>query len=101
MKIRIHENSLRVRLNKEELEMLRKSLPVETCLFFPDGASLTLQVKQNDGFLCTYKEGNISICIPEKEINALKNTPQYMIAHKWSTDNKLKLSILVELDMMN
>jgi hypothetical protein len=48
MKLRIHENSLRIRVNRPDVEALRRDGSIEHCLAITAGARLTYRLELTD-----------------------------------------------------
>ena len=102
MKIRIHNNTIRLRLSMSEVEQLSEKNEIKEELKFPSpypSFIYNLKASAKEKFLSlTFAEGEISISLPLSEVKDWANTEQIGIAKTQSLEDGTNLQLLVEKD---
>lgn len=94
MKIRIKDNSIRLRLTKSEVDDFVNNGIVEGRTEFLTGQSLTYALSKSTSFDASFNEGKIRIALPEELVNGWQNNPIVGFDHEFNNG----LKILVEKD---
>jgi hypothetical protein len=68
MKLRFHQNSLRLRLSQSEVAQLSEQGWVEDRIEFPDGQVLTFGLESGESSSARLDEGSIRVIAPRPEI---------------------------------
>ena len=105
MKLRIHDNSVRFRLTRSEVDRLNAGETVEgTVRFAPaPAASFTYAVEasaQSAEVRATGADRQIRVILPAKLVRSWATTDQVSIEHTQPIGAGLSLSILVEKDFV-
>jgi len=100
MKIRLYQNSIRLRLSSESLELLDRENHVDTQLNFPDNKFLIMELKIGDNYSCQYGNDKIVIQLESAATRSWLGTEGTSISHIFKLDNNLEMSILVEKDFL-
>ena len=101
MKLRLRDNSLRLRLSRSEVEALRHSGLVTAQTAFPGGRDLYYVVESSPASITPaafYTENTITVRLPETSVLAWATTEQVSIADDQVLVDGERLSILVEKD---
>ena len=101
MKLRIRDNSLRVRLTRGEVDSLRDHGLVAASTGFPGGRELQYLVESSPASVnaaAFYSDNVVTIRLPETAVLAWANSEQVSIAGEQRLDDGEQLSILVEKD---
>ena len=102
MKIRIHNNTIRLRLSMSEVEQLSEKNEIKEELKFPSpypSFIYNLKASAKEKFLSiTFVQGEISISLPLSEVKDWANTEQIGIAKTQSLEDGINLQLLVEKD---
>lgn len=101
MKIRIKDNSLRLRLTRSEVEAMREVGAVTSTTGFPGARQFRYSLQSSpvsDDPAACYAENEITVRIPETTILAWATTEQVSITGDQVLDDGQVLSILVEKD---
>ncbi|MBI0399630.1 MAG: hypothetical protein GYB55_04840 [Cytophagales bacterium] len=102
MKIRIHNNTIRLRLSMSEVEQLSEKNEIKEELKFPSpypSFIYNLKASAKEKFLSlTFEQGEISISLPLSEVKDWANTEQIGIAKTQSLEDGINLQLLVEKD---
>ena len=102
MKIRIHNNTIRLRLSMSEVEQLSEKNEIKEELKFPSpypSFIYNLKAPAKEKFLSlTFEQGEISISLPLSEVKDWANTEQIGIAKTQSLEDGINLQLLVEKD---
>lgn len=102
MKIRIHNNTIRLRLSMSEVEQLSEKNEIKEELKFPTpypSFIYNLKASAKEKFLSiTFVQGEISISLPLSEVKDWANTEQIGIAKTQSLEDGINLQLLVEKD---
>lgn len=101
MKLRIHGNSLRLRLNRAEVAELADKGRVESSIEFSPWAKLSYSVEvikdlAAAGAVCL--AGDIRVQVPENDVREWAKTERVEIAAEQPLGDGRRLSILVEKD---
>ncbi len=101
MKLRIRDNSIRLRLTRAEVESLRDAGAVSGRTVFPGGREFKYVVESspasvNPGAL--FSDSIVTVRLPETTVLAWANTEQVSIFDEQRLDDGDLLSILVEKD---
>lgn len=100
MKIRIKDNSLRLRLTQSEVEAIHKEGEVECSIDFLD-ASLHYSLKRDDvrEIGASFNNNHIKVVLPEVDANEWAcNEQKVGLEHLQKMDDGKSLKILVEKD---
>lgn len=102
MKIRIRENSIRLRLTKPEVEEFCKTKSFSQNTPFGNATfTYTLQSKEEDnGLSAAYLNHEIIVFIPLADVEKWKNDAQVGFTNTFDTGNGIELSLKVEKDFV-
>ena len=101
MKIRIRDNSLRLRLTRGEVDAIRDNGVVTSTTGFPGGRQFSYSLESSPASVnpaAFYSDNEIRIRLPETQVLAWTTTEQVSIEGEQVLDDGEKLSILVEKD---
>ncbi len=98
MKLRIQENSIRLRLSQSEVDNFSSKGIISGRTEFPGGSMLLYQLHSGPLLLTSLSNNTISITLPQVEVEHWVSTDQVGINHDLNLENGDKLSILVEKD---
>ena len=101
MKIRIRDNSIRLRLSKGEVEAVRDKGVVTSSTGFPGGRQFSYSLESSPASVnpaAFYSENKMKIRVPETTVLAWAITEQVSIKGEQLLDDGEKLTILVEKD---
>jgi hypothetical protein len=99
MKLRIRENTIRLRLKQNEVEKLAsgQSIVERTC--FPDSVlTYRLDVSTDGQFSASFHDGNLTICLPRPDITKWAQNNDVSIVAEQALGNSEVLSLLIEKD---
>ena len=103
MKLRIRDNSVRIRLMRAEVEALRDTGIVEAHTPFPGGRTLTYCVESSPGIInpaAFFSASRISVRLPETTVLAWASSEQVSIDGEQVLVDGSKLRVLVEKDFV-
>ena len=101
MKLRIHGNALRLRLNQSEVAQFSKTGWLEEAVEFAPGASFTYALESLSGVFApraVYQSGSLRIQIPTSAAHQWITTSQVGIEGDQAISQGKQLSILIEKD---
>jgi len=101
MKLRIHGNSLRLRLNRTEVAELAQNGRVENALEFGQRAKLIYSVEAAQNLAeprAAFFKGSISIQVPEAAVREWARTERVEISGEQPLRDGQRLAILIEKD---
>jgi hypothetical protein len=101
VKIRIKDNSIRLRLTRGEVETVRDSGVVVSTTGFPGGRQFSYALESSPASVnpaAFYSDNEIRVRLPETMVLAWTATEQVSIGGEQTLDDGEKLSILVEKD---
>ncbi|NNC77430.1 MAG: hypothetical protein HKN77_05655 [Woeseiaceae bacterium] len=101
MKLRIRDNSVRLRLTQGEVEALAKDGLIAATTAFPDGRDFKYQVESSPASVkpeANFTASVISVRLPESTVLAWATSSQVSIAGKQQLDDGQLLELLVEKD---
>ena len=101
MKIRIKDNSIRLRLTRGEIDLIRDKGVVRAITRFPGSRQFSYSVESSPASInpaAFYSESEISVLLPETVVLAWAKTEQVSIEGEQVLDGGDKLKILVEKD---
>ena len=100
MKIRIRDNSLRLRLTKGEVKQLANTGDVTCNTEFGHDVKFTYQIKASDQaeIIASFNENVISIIVPEEKISHWANSEEVSLRAEQNTLSAEPLRILIEKD---
>ncbi len=101
MKLRIRDNSIRLRLSQTEVEALDGQGSISSKIAFTGGAALVYEIESSPACVAptaTFEDDRISIRLPSSSVEAWAATEQISIRDEQSLSSGEKLSILVEKD---
>ena len=103
MKLRIQENSLRLRLSKSEVSLIGNGETVEETLDFGGEPAQRLiyalvPVENTEELTAAFDSGRITIFLPKSQANEWARTDQIGIKAAKSISNERVLHILIEKD---
>ena len=98
MKIRIQNNTIRVRLNEREVKDLHAGKELESNTVFPENTLLiTLRPKLSN--MVTLSNNTLIIDVADHAVASWANSDDVTLAMDYDIPNDQKLSILVEKDL--
>ncbi len=70
MKLRFRDNSLRLRVNRREVQALAAGTALAECVYFPGGSTLsyTLEPADHPGHQASFEQGRIHVYAPTQEV---------------------------------
>lgn len=101
MKLRIRDNSIRLRLTRGEVEQLRDEGLVQANTSFPGGRGFCYEVESSPASVTPaafLSDNKITIQLPESTVGAWALSEQVSLAGEQQYKNGEQLSILVEKD---
>jgi hypothetical protein len=101
VKIRIRDNSIRLRLTRGEVDAMRENGVVQSKTGFPGGRYLSYALESSPACVqpaAFYSDNEIRVCLPEKAVAEWAATEQVSVDGEQTLDDGNKLSILVEKD---
>ncbi|MDO6438395.1 hypothetical protein Q4534_13320 [Cyclobacterium sp. 1_MG-2023] len=102
MKIRIHNNAIRLRLSVSEVEQLSETNEIKEELKFPSPYSSFIYILKastdENPLSITFENEQISISLPSSEIKEWANTEQVGIAKTQVLPDGTHLQLLIEKD---
>ena len=101
MKLRIRDNSIRLRLTRTEVETLRDDGMVRASTAFPGGRELRYEVESSPASIkpgAFLSNSTVTVRLPESVVQAWANTEQVSISGEVQHSNGDALAILVEKD---
>ncbi len=101
MKLRIRDNSVRIRLTRTEVDSLRSQGVVSAATGFPGGREFQYRVESSPAIVnpgAFFSDNTISIRLPEATVLAWATTEQVSMPGEQVLDDGAKLAILVEKD---
>jgi len=101
MKLRIKDNSIRLRLTKGEIDAIRENGVVTATTGFPGGRHFSYSLESSPASVnpaAFYSDNNLSVRLPETLVLAWVMTEQVSIEGEQLLDDGETLSILVEKD---
>ena len=98
MKIRIQNNSIRLRLSQSEVTSLGKDGACMGKTEFPNTATLVYRLTQAAELNASFNNNVVTIVLPEAEVKSWIETDQVGIQGNLILENEDNLSILVEKD---
>lgn len=101
MKIRIRDNSVRLRLERSEVDLIREKGVVASRTGFPGGREFSYSVESSPASVhpaAFFSDNRITVRLPETIVLAWATTEQVSIAGEQTLDDGEKLQILVEKD---
>lgn len=101
MKLRIRDNSVRMRLMRGEVDTLRESGVVSATTAFPGGRDLEYRVESSPAYVhpgAFLSDSTISIRLPEAMVLAWATTGQVSMVGEQTLDDGTRLKVLVEKD---
>lgn len=101
MKLRIRDNSVRLRLTRGEVDALRDNGVVEARTAFPGGREFRYEVESSPAIVSAgafLSDGRITVRLPESEVHAWAGSEQVSISGEQQHNNGDTLVILVEKD---
>ena len=97
MKIRMKEDSVRLRLTQSEVSSLHKTGLISCTVPFPN-AEFTYEIRrEGSDIYCSFSNNCISVSIPEIELDEWAGSDQIGIDH-WIDVGSSQLRILIEKD---
>lgn len=98
MKLRILDDSIRLRLDRDEVERLGRGGHVEAVTRFPGGAALRYRLTTGPHEAASYRGGEISVTLPAPAANHWARTESEVSIRARLPVDGGALSILVEKD---
>ena len=98
MKIRIKDNSIRLRLTQSEVDLLSKQGKVEKKTYFTAQNTLIYAIESTDvtEMKATFANGKITVFVPKNDAQTWVNTEQVGMECLSPIGNNVHLKILVE-----
>jgi len=101
MKLRILDNSIRLRLSRSEVDALRKTGLVSASLNFPGGTAIEYVVESTPASVSPsahYAHNTIQVRLPESTVREWADSDQVSISSEQDLDDTGVLRLLVEKD---
>jgi hypothetical protein len=101
VKIRIKDNSIRLRLSRGEVDTMRDNGVVTATTGFPGGRQFSYSLESSPASVnpaAFYSDNEITVRLPETIVLAWATTEQVSVAGEQVLDDGEKLTILVEKD---
>jgi len=99
MKLRIRQNSIRLRLKRGEVDQIASGQSIIEETHFPDSVlTYRLDVADGDEFSTSFNEGNLVIRAPAAELLRWAKTDQVSILAEQALADSGTLSLLIEKD---
>jgi hypothetical protein len=101
MKLRIRDNSIRLRLTRSEVEQLRDTGVVAARTAFPGGREFRYEVESSPAIITPgafLSDAKVTVRLPEAAVRAWAGSEQVSITGEQQHKNGEKLLILVEKD---
>ena len=99
MKLRIRENTIRLRLKRAEVDQLASGRSIVEQTRFPDSVlTYRLDVSDDAGFSASFQDGNLAISLPQSEVTQWAQNDQVSIVAEQDLGNSDALSLLIEKD---
>ena len=103
MKLRIRDNSVRLRLMRSEVEALRDRGEVSASTSFPGSRKLHYRVESSPASVraaALFYDNTLTVSLPEAEVIAWATTDQVSMQDEQTLDNGDSLQLLVEKDFV-
>lgn len=103
MKLRIKDNSIRLRLTRSEVDALRDSGTVASTTGFPGGRELSYRVESSPASVIPsafFSDNAVTVRLPESAVLAWATTEQVSLPGEQLLDDGNQLQILVEKDFV-
>ncbi|MGI9248531.1 MAG: DUF7009 family protein [Woeseiaceae bacterium] len=103
MKLRIKDNSIRLRLTRGEVDQLRESSVVAAKTGFPGGRSFQYRIESSPASVnpaAFFSDNAVTVRLPESAVLAWATTEQISLAGEQVLDDGAMLRILVEKDFV-
>lgn len=103
MKLRIRDNSVRLRLTRSEVDALRERGEVVANTGFPGGRRLQYRVESSPASIspaALFSDNTVTVRLPEAAVIAWATTEQVSLEDVQTLDNGDQLQILVEKDFV-
>ena len=99
MKLRIRENTIRLRLKRAEVDQLASGRSIVEQTRFPDSVlTYRLDVSDDENFSASFRDGNLAISLPESEVTQWARNEQVSIVAEQDLGDTEALSLLIEKD---
>jgi len=99
MKLRIRQNTIRLRLKRAEVDQIASGKSVIEETHFPDSVlTYRLDVSNDDKFSTSFSDGSLVIGVPVSEITQWAKTDQVSIVAEQALADSGTLSLLIEKD---
>jgi len=99
MKLRIRENTIRLRLKRGEVDQIASGKSIVEETHFPDSVlTYRLDVSDDDKFSTSFNENNLVISAPASELTQWAKTDQVSMVAEQALANSGTLSLLIEKD---
>ncbi len=99
MKLRIRENSIRLRLKRSEVDQIASGKSIVEETHFPDSVlTYRLDVANDGRFSTSFNEGNLVIRVPVSELAQWAETDQVSMVAEQALAGSGTLSLLIEKD---
>ncbi len=101
MKLRIRDNSVRLRLTRSEVDTLRDEGIVTARTAFPGGRDFQYEVESSPASVnpgAFLSDSKVTVRLPESAVRAWANSEQVSITGEQQHNNGERLDILVEKD---
>ncbi len=103
MKLRIKDNSIRLRLTRSEVDALRDECVVASATGFPGGRQLRYRVESSPASVnpaAFFSDNAVTIRLPETSVVSWAGTEQVSMSGEQVLDDGSRLQILVEKDFV-
>jgi Family of unknown function (DUF7009) len=98
MKLRVLDDSLRLRLSRAEVDLLASDGAVEAATRFPGGGELAYRLEAGDGFAASEDAGVVTITVPDDEVAAWASDETQVGLYARLDNGAGMLQVIVEKD---
>ncbi|HEX4229414.1 MAG TPA: hypothetical protein VHZ07_12155 [Bryobacteraceae bacterium] len=104
MKLRLRRNSIRLRLNRRDVDMLASGNTIEEQVFFPGDAQLSyvLESRRNEDAAACFDGVSIRIAVPSAAVSAWANSQEIGLYYDFAAgEQPLKVAIEKDLECLH
>ena len=101
MKLRIHENTIRLRLSKPEVATLRETGLLQATLRLPGSDALTYSLESSPASVratAQFRDGCLRVLLPDSAVTEWADSDRVSIRSEQVGDNGEALGLLIEKD---
>jgi hypothetical protein len=99
MKLRIRENTIRLRLKRAEVDQLASGGKIVEQTCFPDSVlTYSLDIADDGNVSASFRDGRLAISLPESDVTQWAENDQVSIVAEQALGDSGALSLLIEKD---